>query len=311
MISSGYKKLAQERGLVVANGMAYGELDGYMVTLWDGAGLKAMDISLYLDTEEKRQQVEGFLADPVNKKEYRILDYRVNMDKVYIPFHDRVGTLKTIEKFINVFFPLLKEYGVKGAELCHICHEMLPPEEKGHYRIESTAVVAHDHCVEELTNNLAALDQEYKEQPTRLLSGAVGAIIGALVGAIPWAIVYTMGWIAGVLGFVIGWAALKGYQLLGGKIVRSSVIVLLIAIVIGVFAGQFLGDSIQVIREGFTIGQLPMVFEYMLFPSPTYMRAFWGNIAMGLLFAGLGTFGLLWNVFKEGKPNAAKVEKLV
>jgi len=74
MIGSGLKKLAQQYGMTVSNGVAYGALMGYATTFSEGAGYKAIYISTRL-TEPG--QHEALLADAnaVNiKKEYRVQD---------------------------------------------------------------------------------------------------------------------------------------------------------------------------------------------------------------------------------------------
>ena len=45
MIGTGLKKLANENGMKVANGLAYGTFHGYSAAFWDGSGTKTMMLS--------------------------------------------------------------------------------------------------------------------------------------------------------------------------------------------------------------------------------------------------------------------------
>ena len=52
MIGSGLKKLAEENGMTVAHGVAYGNLGGFSATFSEGAGWKRIDFATrFLDEE--------------------------------------------------------------------------------------------------------------------------------------------------------------------------------------------------------------------------------------------------------------------
>ena len=72
MIASGLKKLAEENGMTVAHGVAYGNLGGFSATFSEGAGWKRIDFATRFLDEEKKQ---GFISE-VNKvnlvKTYRV-----------------------------------------------------------------------------------------------------------------------------------------------------------------------------------------------------------------------------------------------
>lgn len=55
MIGTGLKKLANENGMKVANGLAYGTFRGYSAAFWDGSGTKTMMLSTSIrDVDAKR-----------------------------------------------------------------------------------------------------------------------------------------------------------------------------------------------------------------------------------------------------------------
>ena len=54
MIGTGLKKLANENGMKVANGLAYGTFRGYSAAFWDGSGTKTMMLSTAYGTWTRR-----------------------------------------------------------------------------------------------------------------------------------------------------------------------------------------------------------------------------------------------------------------
>ena len=69
MVGSAIKKYAKEKGLKVANGVAYGVVDGYMITLTDGYNIKTLSVSGAI-TDDIAARLESKFQD---KKFYKIL----------------------------------------------------------------------------------------------------------------------------------------------------------------------------------------------------------------------------------------------
>ena len=148
--------------------------------------------------------------------------------------------------------------------------------------------------------------------------GFIGALLGALIGAALWCVIMQFGFISGLVGFVIGWLAEKGYTLLKGKVGKGKVVILIVCIVIGVLVGIFASDYIDwymsiaeyypdacITIDGQEIlvdySDIPRLIVYYLSVDAEYMGAVVKNVAMGLLFAGLGVFSILRNAGKQAK----------
>jgi len=137
-------------------------------------------------------------------------------------------------------------------------------------------------------------------------TGFIGAILGALVGAIPWALVYYFGWFVGILGFVIGFLAFKGYDMLRGKSGKGKIVIVLFSAMIGVLVGNLLGDCITVGAmisngeiDGAVMSDIPSIIIYTLFTSIDYLRDFVVSIAIGIVFVVLGMVSLFKNMSKS------------
>ena len=166
-------------------------------------------------------------------------------------------------------------------------------------------------------SNLEETNRELENADKSYLLGTLGAVAGALIGAIPWAVAYSFGWFVGWLGLVIGFCAAKGYDICRGRQKKTKALIVILAVVLGVFAGQVMGDFIDWGKEiasdeygiyeqfGITYIDIPgMYFGYIADYPGEYIADSIMNFLLGLLFAGLGSWGLVKDIFRP-KPATA------
>ena len=146
-------------------------------------------------------------------------------------------------------------------------------------------------------------ENPYITESKHYLRGTAGAILGAIVGAIPWAVAYYFGWFVAWLGVVIGLAALKGYEILGGQAGALKKWIIGIATVFGVVLGNI----------GYDIAEFAVLIYRGMFEGATYMdipylymewvmnydlaRGILIDLGLGLVFAFIG----LASVFRKMK----------
>lgn len=306
MIGSGLKKLAQENGMKVAKGVAYGSLQGFAATLSEGSGYKRIVFATkFTDVAQKDQLLNE--ANQVNiQRTYRVQELNVAPNAVQVTFQDTVGTMKKIGEFLGWFIPLLRKYGATPANVCTECGCEITD---GRWLlVNETAFYVHAACAERLKREIADEEQAQKEQRKGSYGmGALGAFLGSTIGAVVWAIVLNMGYVASLVGLLIGWLAEKGYTLLKGKQGKGKIAILILAIVFGVVLGTVASDCftlVGMINSGemggyITYGDIPALILYMLVMDSEYLTATLGNLVMGLLFAGLGVYSLLRKTNQE------------
>lgn len=304
MIGSGLKQLAAENGMRVSNGVAYGSLKGYAATLSEGSGYKAIVFSLTFPSEEQR---DGLL-DAANaadiQKQYRVQKLTVAPKAIQIVFQDNPGTMKKIREFLDWFVPLLGQYSATPADICLECGGQVSA---GSWKlIDGIAFHLHDSCAEKLRGQVAASNETRKEEAQGSYGmGLLGALLGAAIGAVLWALVLNLGYVAALVGLVIGWLAEKGYTLLHGKQGKGKVAILIVAILVGVTLGTIGADVftlVSMINAGevpLTYGDIPEFLLYMLQTDDKYVTVALTNLGIGLVFAGLGVYGILRKTGKE------------
>lgn len=292
MISSGLKKLAQANSLKVSNSVAYGFLRGYCATLSDGNGVKNLILSTRFADDSARYAFTQHLQNLKLDKEYKLNVLDIQEKIIKIEFTDSIGVMKRMETFIEVFFPLLDQYGASRSNICSECGMMLSG---GSWKlVNGIAVYVHQACGEKIRATIEG-DKETRTSTGSYARGALGALVGALGGSVVWAVVLMItGRIYALIGLLIGFLAEKCYNLFGGKKAWGKMAILILAVILGVLAGNLASEVIYVVRElGYSVGDsISFVFEFIA-KDGEYRSVVLKNFLLGLLFAGLGVFGIM------------------
>ena len=305
MVGSGLKALATENGMKVAQGVAYGNLQGFAATMVEGPNIKVITFATsFADAEQERQFKQAVDAVDITKT-YRVRNVGMNRRTIQIVFNDTIGTMKKIRAFVEWFIPLLRQY---GATAWNVCPECAMEITAGRWAlINGIAYYMHEACADKVFRAIQEDNVKQNEERTgSYISGTVGALVGALIGSVLWALVLSAGYVASIVGFVIGWLAEKGYNLLRGKQGKGKVAILIIAVIIGVIVGNFGYDAYDLYSAinsgefvGYTVADIPAMIVQLLAESSEYRSYIMSSAGIGLLFAGLGVFSLLRKAGQE------------
>lgn len=300
MIGSGLKKLAQEHNMTISDGVAYGGLHGYAVTLSEGMGYKTIVIATKFTDPQKGAELLALANSRNLMKEFRVLKLIFAEEGgILVQFHDNPGTMKKLRAFVDWFFPLLPQYTATGVDLCFECGL---PLTGGSWKLMGDAAFhLHESCADRIQRTITQEEEARREADTgSYLTGLLGAALGGLLGAIPWAALAYLGYFAAIVGFLIGWLVNKGYDLLHGKQGKGKVVILILTSVLSVVLGTLAVDAVslaQMIAAGelpfYTYADIPYMIAYLFLVDSEYLTATLLNLGMGLLFAFLGLFGIL------------------
>jgi len=302
------KKLAETLGFEIKNGRAFGDYKGYSVTLADGMGYKQIHFGVCLAKDDPRwNQILGFIE--ANRKESRIKGYAIHPSHIDIRLEDVAGTIKHLPDFLDKVVNMLQEAEVPGNTVCWYCHNPFT-EVPSKIQLNDAVIPMHSACVERCKDDVQHASQEFNKEQKNYIQGFFGALLGGLVGTIPWIIVYLLGYFVGYLGLLIGFAAKKGYELLGGRPGKATHWIVLIVVIFSVIAGQFIAENIDLYMylkgegiTGFSVLELPGVVIELFKYEPDYRSTAIANVGIGLVFAFLGIFRLFRELNKEGRGN--------
>lgn len=314
MVGTGIKKYAKENNWQIKNGVAFGVYRGYMMSMQEGAGWKSLSIAARLEGETALNSAYELLNDSDIMKDYRISGSNVSPSAVNITFIDNPGTMKKIVEFMECFCDGLDSFGAKGVNYCSSCgielNGMGVPS-----LMNDTVYLLHEGCLHRDDEQLSIAKEEMKKEGS-VVTGTIGAFLGAIVGAIPWAVAYYFGWFVGWLGFLIGLAAKKGYELLKGKESRMKGVAVILATILGVFLAESaaLIVNIGVIwaedGDAFSILDVIYTYFYMLVNEPEIRTLVIKDVLFGLVFAGLGIWSTIREIFKSTGKNADRFIRL-
>lgn len=304
MIGSALKKFAAENQLTVSDGIAYGNYQGYAISLSEGMGYKLLTVSTHLD-DTVGTWLDAQLSAHNLMKEFRVDDVQLTETGIQIVFTDNPGTMKCFRAFLQWFFPLLSQSGATGYDCCCSCG--LPFDGAETWKMAGEIPLhIHPGCAQAILHE-AKQEEEAEAQTGSYGKGLLGALLGGLLGAVLWALVLYLGYIAAVVGLIIGLLAELFYRKLGGKNGKGKIPILILGAIVGVVLGTFASDAISLgtmianheISLGF--GEIIPYIFYLLGESTEYFDATMANIVEGLLFALIGMGGMLYKTHKETK----------
>ena len=110
MIGTGLKKYAEQNGLKVTKGVAYGNFRGYAATMREGAGYKALIITTKFTVAGDSNALLAELNAANLQRTYRVQGLNFSPIGISVIFTDTVGTMKRIADFADWFMPLLSKY---------------------------------------------------------------------------------------------------------------------------------------------------------------------------------------------------------
>lgn len=304
MIGSGLKKLAKEYGMSISHGVAYGAVDGFAATFSEGAGYKRIVVSTVISDPVKQTTLQQRFAGRNLLKEYRIQNLEFTSKFIQVDFQDNPGTMKLLRAFLQELLPALRESGAAGAEICSECGA--PVAQGGWRLVNGTAFRLHDPCAQRLLRQVQAqqesLDLEKKES---YLTGAVGGLLGAALGGVVWAIVLKLGYVASIVGFLIAFLSVTGYDLCRGKQGKGKLWILLLSVAVGVVLGNlgaYVWELAGMISSGELAGwdysEIPVLLK-LLFSDSEFVGDVTGDILLGLVYAALGAWGIVFKTKKQ------------
>ena len=237
MIGIGTKRIAKERNLKIDKGVAYGVIDDYVISLFDGSGTKTIIITTYL-TDDSITMINDELKEMYLSEVYNIAQYQVDHESIVIVFIDKIGFKKYFNEFVDRFFTRLKAYNSNNYNICPICG--IEIKDDNIYRIINRTVYhAHLNCLEDKVKNNNAKFNKNEEDKT-YIEGFVGAIIGALIGGIFCSIFSTFSnYIAVFMGVGIVGLTILGYEKMNGKKGKWKIPIICICAILGVIIGAY------------------------------------------------------------------------
>ena len=257
--------------------------------------------------DEKQQVLRSYFV----KTRSQYLSDLVSLDgtSARFSFHRTVakeGTfVERISSFLTATDAFLTAQGVGDG--CYFCGA--PGAHRAALHSGTTLIEICEDCFQQLEEAVRQREAEGVTEGS-YGTGLAGAALGGLIGIVPWVLVDRLGYVSALCGLFTAWVSSRLYRSFKGKagpampwIIGACVAVsVLLSISIGLFVSSMVDYAYPPI-EGLL---LTLAIPFLADTAGEY----WGAAGLGLLFAGLGSWGVLRKLNFEGSGANLKIERV-
>ena len=300
-VTENYEALAAAMGLRYdgANNAIYGQKDGFDLIVYAADSRYPYMLTIHtaaksptgaaLTKQEKKDYVKSVKSAAALRQEgNQILVSHKAVNK-----QDKLK--EAMQESVSSLLSFLKSKGYSPC--CSVCSRS---EEVASFRFGGTYTHLCPDCEGKMRGNMLSLDQEMQAKKENIVGGIVGALLGSLVGVLCIILLSQLGYVAALSGAVMAIGVLKGYELLGGKISKKSVVICVVIMLGMTYLGDRLDWAIRLYRE---FGQnifdwyrmVPDLISMELIEMSTYAV----NLLLLYVFLLLGAIPTLRSKVKE------------
>lgn len=206
---------------------------------------------------------------------------------------------------VDALIGFLKNKGF--APCCSTCGQSV---EMASYLSNNKYFHLCENCASNMLGNADKMLKQKADKQENVIAGVVGALIGSLLGVLCIVLISMMGYVAAISGVVMAFGALKGYEMLAGKLSKPGVAVSVVFMVIMTYVGNRLAIAVDVLRE-LGAGNLMEYFAKV----PEWCRQagveaeYYRNLALIYVFVVLGAVPVIKQKITEDKT-AGQIVKI-
>lgn len=151
------------------------------------------------------------------------------------------------------------------------------------------------------------LDTVTTRKKSNLAAGFVGALIGSVIGGAAIILVSRLGFVAGICGLILAVCTLKGYEIMGGTLDKTGLLVCLALMVITPYVADRLDWALLLMEdykatynESLSLGFAFSLIPDLLSEGAIEMETYATNLGMVYVFTVLGAAKTVMQVLKKG-----------
>lgn len=307
-----YKKVKQyvlKNNLTVdeKNNLAYGLFNGYFIVIHqDPTATARHTVQMWVRPGriDPAPSINEFLTKCIEKHQYlQTATYngaKINAEFQGLGFKWGKNYVPCLDAFLQEIIAYCK-----NNELLPSCESCSTQDELSLYQIDEAEHVFCPSCYSNMSEQFRhETVQRKKEGNGNMIGGIVGALLGALIGVILWVLVYQLGYICAIIGAVMVICALKGYELLGGKINKTGIIICCLISILMVAVAEQMCLGIEIYQAYKDYYEITFFDAFRSVPSfltePEILRAAAMDLIMGYLLMAFGAWGTIRQAYKKG-----------
>lgn len=307
-----YKKVknyAIQNNLTVdeKSGLAYGQVNGVFLAIQQDPATPAKHaVQLWVKpgTIEPAPAISAFLTQCTSKFQYlqsavygngritaEFQGIGFKWGKNYVPCMD--AFLKEITAYCND----------NGLAIC--CEACDTPYDLSLYVIDGVSHVLCPACYANVSDRIRQnMNEKKKGGNGNVVGGIVGAFLGALIGVVLWVLIYQLGYISAIGGAVMIICAMKGYEMLGGKLNTTGIIISCVLSVVMLLLAEQISLSIEIFNIYQEYYEITFFDAFRAAPAfleePEIRTAVIGDVAIGYILMAVGAWGTVRQALKTG-----------
>ncbi len=280
---------AEQAGFKKVAGVWVGKLSGFLFKLTESDKQSAnFAVEFTLSGDDAKDTIVGKLDELA--KSLVIDTYSVEDNSFKVQFIESNGQYG-LKELLGAIVGALSEGGAHSA--CASCgsHSFVDFYTNG---------VATTPLCGECYRSIADAKKIEANLPNNYALGMVGSLLGAVIGSVLWIVIGAIGFYASIAGYAIAFAAFKGYEVVNAKKTRVGIVINVSAIVIALLLAQYVGVFIDVVKEypTLTVSQFVTVTPELV-KDMEFVKGMLPNMALGLLFAILGSYRVIKNNYQQ------------
>lgn len=289
----------------------FGSYRGYNISINSINYIYYINLPIKITNENEVNKINSFLNDLT--KEFKKLNYAsykpCSIQLQYNPGYKKNKHSEIILSILNklIDFSIINNL-VTGCSSCGENTEVSP------FLLGDTVIPCCKNCQLEIKNVIGENQNNVKNVSNNIFGGIVGGFIGALLGSIVWILIYQMNYIASIAGLAIAICCIKGYQLLGGKLNISGVVITSIITVIMVYLANHFSLAIDIYSQFKSYYEITF-FDALrsvpdLLSEPDHRSEYMKNLLIGYLLTFIGSASYIQKSYKDAnfKIKAEEVE---
>ena len=291
MIGPDLQQLAAELNIKVAQGVAYGIVNGYAATFSDGTGNHRVMLTTRFEKPSQKDALMEIIDAQDLKGLYGIKKLMIAKKVVYVVFRCGPEAPSHIRNFLDWLCPLLEEHGASKADVCVQCQETMEQEQaQWILRDGNVAFRVHKHCAEELKESIAQNDAFRRLHPEGSIGrGILGVLVAAVMGAVLWMILQQIGFMAVIAAMAIGWLVVFFYDRFGGKKGKVRLPILIAGSLVGILLGVVAAEIPALLQTGAGIWVLAEFWNNMR-NIAAFRSGIFENLVLGIFICAFGLF---------------------
>lgn len=217
----------------------------------------------------------------------------------------REQLIGSVTEGVNALIGFLKNKGFYPC--CSTCGQS---EEVASYLSNNSYFHLCESCASRMMGNADLIARQKAEKQENIIGGVIGALIGSLLGVLSIALFGMMGYVAAISGVIMAVGALKGYEMLAGKLSKLGIAVSAVFLVIMPYVGNRLDFAVDLLKREGDLRDWNLIECFLRVTDRYESSSYLANLAMTYFFVLLGAVPIIAQKLKEGGKTEGQIVKI-